>query len=743
MPRRNTPENHSSQRQPLLLILALLAGLVLYNACKKSDEGHPTLSITPDSGPAGNLVTITGSGFNTDPTLDSVTFNGTPALIANATATRIQVLVPAGATTGPVVVYVNGQSITGPTYTISPISIGALSLSQGLTGDSVTISGMGLSNSGSLSNLAGLPAVKFNGKVATVVSATPTQVVALVPARAETGVITVSIGGQTATGPVFNYLGIDTLHPATGNVGTLITLTGGFGTSPAQDTVMVNGVKAVIDSATPTKLVVTIPTGATTGNVVVRTGGRTILGSAFTFVAPPTAASILPSSGPAGIRVAITGTGFSKIPTENTVAFNGVPGIVDSASPGSLVVTVPPGATTGQLQVAVNNQAVKGPLFTVQSLSVTVLSSAFFIPPFTDTIRGTGFSTNLAQDIVQFNGVNAAVVSATDTELVVNIPAGVTSGKVNVSVGSLSAASYPFSTMGVMTFAGSTNGLADGQGNQAQFAAPDGLAVDAAGNIWLADAGANNIREISPTGLVSNFAGDPGGSAGYTDAQGAAAQFSSPNAIAVDKSGNLYVADQGNSVVRKITAAGVVSTFTTLPSGDAPGGVAVDAAGNVYVTDVGYGNGNVYTYSPAGALTNTIFNSNAQQLGPIAVDAAGNIYTSDLQTGNVFQGTKIIVSNLSTQFGSFPVVLAIAPGGNLIVTGGRNAQVYSVNPAANFALTTLTGGAGVKGNTGYQDGPLSSALFAILSGVAVDARGIIYVSDQIYPPYVVQKISLQ
>jgi len=145
----------------------------------------------------------------------------------------------------------------------------------------------------------------------------------------------------------------------------------------------------------------------------------------------------------------------------------------------------------------------------------------------------------------------------------------------------------------VSTLAGSTEGFRDGDGRSAQFNGPYGVAVDAAGNVYVADGDNHLIRKITPEGLVSTLAGSTRGSA---DGVGTSAQFNYPYGVEVDAAGTVYVADYYNNRIRKVTPEGLVSTLAGSTEGfrdglgrsaqfNRPSGVAVDAAGNVYVAD--------------------------------------------------------------------------------------------------------------------------------------------------------------
>lgn len=179
----------------------------------------------------------------------------------------------------------------------------------------------------------------------------------------------------------------------------------------------------------------------------------------------------------------------------------------------------------------------------------------------------------------------------------------------------------------VTTIAGSgAFGSTNGNGTAASFNNPAGVAVDAAGNVYISDYNNNLIRKITPAGDVTTFAGS--GAVGGADGNGTAASFNSPVGLALDAAGNLYVADSLNNVIRKITPAGDVTTFAgsgtagavdgngTAASFRVPNGVTVDASGNIYVAD--YGNNLFRVITPAGDVR-TLAGSGA----PGAADGKG------------------------------------------------------------------------------------------------------------------------
>jgi sugar lactone lactonase YvrE len=314
----------------------------------------------------------------------------------------------------------------------------------------------------------------------------------------------------------------------------------------------------------------------------------------------------------------------------------------------------------------------------------------------------------------------------------------------------------------VSTLAGSASpaGYADGISSQARFSAPQGIAVDGATNIYVAESGNNTIRKITPAGQVSTLAGAAGG-AGSEDGTGAEARFSGPQGIAADSVGNIFVADSGNNTIRKITPAGLVSTLAGLAGtpGTADGygsearfyypwGVAVDSLDNVYVADSW--NNTIRKITPGGIVSTMAglpgatgskdgVGSGALFSGPqgIAVDSLGNVYVADSRNGSIRKITPAGVVSTLAQFVPFPEPpsdgsdvpddffgLAIDTAGNLYVANWIKATVHKITPGGVASI--IAGLTEIRGST---DGTGSVARFWGPSGVAVDSAGNIYVAD--------------
>ena len=291
-------------------------------------------------------------------------------------------------------------------------------------------------------------------------------------------------------------------------------------------------------------------------------------------------------------------------------------------------------------------------------------------------------------------------------------PAGIAvdaSGNVYVAGGNTIYRFTPAGAMSVFAGGGSA-GYADGQGASALFDAPQGMAFDANGNLLVADSGNNVIRKITPGGTVSTVAGSS--VEGSADGTGTAASFSEPVDVAVDASGNIFVADGGNSAIRKISPAGAV---TTLAGGQKPStftwptGVAVDPSGNVIVMD--FGAHKVLKVTQAGAVTTVAGTGSAG-----SADGAGSVATFG-STG------PYDPLHAAIQYG--PAGIVVDKLGYMFVVDRGNNEIRMITPAG--VVSTL---AGQPGQTwGTANGPGSAALFDTPAHIAMDANANLYVTE--------------
>ncbi len=301
----------------------------------------------------------------------------------------------------------------------------------------------------------------------------------------------------------------------------------------------------------------------------------------------------------------------------------------------------------------------------------------------------------------------------------------------------------------VTTFAGSGDfGNTDGTGTAASFFGPSGMALDTSGNLYIADTDNHLIRKISPSGVVTTFAGS--GNEGSADGTGTNASFDGPRGMALDASGNLYVADTNHHLIRKISPSGVVSTLAgggTEEGFAFPEDLAVDASGNVFVAD-GI-NHKIRKITPAGVVTTFAGSGNEGSVDGtgtaadfhrpkgITLDKSGNVYVAD--TGN-HRIRKIspsgVVTTLAGSLPGFnngtgtqarffgPLGLAVDALGNVFVADGANNRIRKVSPSG--VVSTVAG----SGNRSSLDGVGTRASFYHPAGIALDASGNAYVTDR-------------
>ncbi|HML16369.1 MAG TPA: hypothetical protein VK419_05060 [Bryobacteraceae bacterium] len=300
-----------------------------------------------------------------------------------------------------------------------------------------------------------------------------------------------------------------------------------------------------------------------------------------------------------------------------------------------------------------------------------------------------------------------------------------------------------------------------GPATSAELNQPAGLAVDAKGNLYIADT-LNNVVRIVSGGNISTYAGD--NTPGYTgDTQAAvSAELNSPEGLALDSSGNLYIADSVNQVIRKVATSGTITTYAgnnkngagyagdsgaaTNAQLNGPTGLALDSAGNLYIADSVNGvirqvlASNQYIYSLAGAgNTGGLLN----HPDDVVVDSSGALYITDTDNRRIVKYSSSTITTLAGNFTSGftgdngpalnaelddPVGLVRDSAGNIYFADTFNNRIRRISP--DGIITTIAGGAN-RGQTGYSGdgGPATGAQLNFPKYLAIDSSGNIYVSD--------------
>ncbi|MFY8033362.1 MAG: lectin-like protein, partial [Flexibacteraceae bacterium] len=270
----------------------------------------------------------------------------------------------------------------------------------------------------------------------------------------------------------------------------------------------------------------------------------------------------------------------------------------------------------------------------------------------------------------------------------------------------------------VSNFAGGTGGTADGTGAAAQFNNPTSVAVGPNGNVYVTDQTNNRIRQITPAGVVTTLAGSSGG---FADGTGSSAQFSAPTGIAVDYNGNIFVADYYNHRIRKITPTGVVTTFAGNGTGSStdgigtaatfhnPRGIVIDGSGTLFVTCEG--TDRIRRITNPGAVVTTIAGANSGISVPnsansyifnnpvgLTIDANGVIYQAELSSPRILKLTPcsdIATPNISGSnviCSGNPVVLTSSSATGNIWSNGATTQSITVSAAGTYSVLVASNG---------------------------------------------------
>ncbi|MDB5288458.1 MAG: hypothetical protein JWR05_3407 [Mucilaginibacter sp.] len=309
----------------------------------------------------------------------------------------------------------------------------------------------------------------------------------------------------------------------------------------------------------------------------------------------------------------------------------------------------------------------------------------------------------------------------------------------------------------VTTLAGNNaNALVNGTGPQASFKSPQDVQIGPNGNLYVADAGNHVIRQITPAGVVTTYAGT--GTSGHKDGQRDVAQFMSPARIAFDAAGNMFITDSEDQTVRKITPAGFVSTYAgisgtfgkTNNTFNGPIGITINAVGHMYVADSGNDlirevhNGSITAFAGGGFKTGIFGDGTGPQSSfsnPMGITTGidGNYYMaqagSEAVIRQVTPAPDVFTIAGSPFFGdwdggglasrfSHPTAITADKYGTFFITDNGNHLIRRMS--ADFTVTTL---AGVSGVAGYVDAVGIQAKFNKPAGLCVDSTGNIYVAD--------------
>ena len=392
-------------------------------------EAAPTITgLSVANGTVGQTVTLTGTNLGTT---FRVQFNGTDGTVATLTSTTsVTVTIPAGATTGTIVLTTPSGTATSTTFTVlnpgpTPTLASVAPAGGATQGSAVTLTG---------TNLAGATALSFSGTAATFTAVNATTITTTVPVGATSGAISVTTPNGIASISFTVLPALTSFSPTSGPPGTAVTIIG---------TTLLNAVNVKFNGTyvanytvvNATTITTQVPVGATTGPLTVRTPDGTATGPAnFTVTPAVVLTSFSPASGPVGTIVTLTGQGFTGA---TSVKFNGTAATAYTvASDLEIWATVPTGARSGYIAVTTP----QGTATSSRMYAVTVASGAPVITSFTPasgpvattvTINGSNLGGVTA---VTFNGTPATFsVNAPSTKITTTVPTGATSGPITIA----------------------------------------------------------------------------------------------------------------------------------------------------------------------------------------------------------------------------------------------------------------------------------------------------------------------
>ena len=462
-------------RANILILAAALAVVAIFNGACKGSSGKtkpPEItSLSQSAGREGDVIIITGKRFSKKTSKNLVTFNGFPATILlskkDPAGDQLTVLVPFGATTGPVkVVKKNKGSNEVPFTVLTPPTITALIPNFGPEGAVITVQGRYFDPTPQ-NNI-----VRFAGQLTATITAVPNMLTVFVPPGAVTGDVTVENTPDVSNGFPFTVTTpmLTQVQEFFGPVDGTIVLSGqNFSPTASENIVRFAGVESTVIFASTfgDSLSTIVPMGARAGPLTVEvTGGRgTSNGMPFCLdgssPAPPTITMVSPGSGTSTTPVTIDGSGYlMNNPNDNEVRFNGTLAQILSATDVRIQTEVPIGAVGGPVTVTVAGQTITGPFFTVTNPvpppppTVTALEPIGGFEGDWVFVRGTDFSPEPTNNQVYFNGVQAEIIGSAAEGILVYAPFSSTGDVTVTTGGQASPAGIPFIYLGAQATSG-------------------------------------------------------------------------------------------------------------------------------------------------------------------------------------------------------------------------------------------------------------------------------------------------
>ncbi len=401
----------------IYLFIIVAVSMLVKTGCSDINSGDPAFehkgitSIIPARAPFGARVVIGGKGFEST---KKVLFNGTEAPLEAVSDSAILTRVPMNATSGPIEIITAEQTFTGPDFTVDDsqnlfLSIQKVTPTKIRVLDTIRITGTGFTT-----------AIVESG-------------IAVAEKRAKPAMQKNMNNLQNKEPALNKEGGIDEMNA----LAAPETAKKEFRKAASDPEVYINDIAAKTLSISDTVIVAEIPQDAQSGLVSVIVEADTAIGPQVT-IFKHAITGITPTTGATGDEVVIEGSSFSTRASDHTVTFNGTPATILNAAESELLVRVPQGATSGNVEVDIFGYTVSGPVFTVQSAALPAISS---IQPESGTvgtevtISGSNFGSTIAENTVLFNGVEAQIISATPTQIVAEVPEGATGGPVEVRVG--------------------------------------------------------------------------------------------------------------------------------------------------------------------------------------------------------------------------------------------------------------------------------------------------------------------